>query len=898
MSHETLGLTLLHFSWQGTGLAAVAALLLHLLRQRTPQARYAVLVCALLGMALCPPITYLALGTGGDLARPGSMPAGAELAAPALRGETPAAADAAAAERSAGLPGSGPAERADGPAAAPGDGGRAPGAWSARLRPALPWIVAAWLVGVVLLSLRLVGGWLRLRRLGTRGASPAPDWLVAISRDLAARMRVPRPVRLALSARIGVPSVAGWLKPVVLFPVGALTGLTPAQIEAILAHEFAHIRRHDVLVNAVQTVVETLLFYHPAVWWLSRRIREQRERCCDDLAVALCGDARVYAGALLGLETLRGPRPAFAVAADGGSLLGRVRRLFQPDDSEAEMFPRWTAGFAAMTVALFLVVGSDLAGSDAGESVAAGAEAAAVTDDAVDGGDPTTGPAEDAGRGPVVEARGTNDRTRSDDPGRGQDARVSLPDTVIVHPGGGTLAERLEWARGTARSNGFGTYWVAWAVRPTPSLEGYIYSDRSRRVTTGGLSFRGTITGTLGDFNPGGLELASVVGDHPPNDVVVLLRLGRDGELSAARLSSFRLRVDTGGEPLVWLAGAPAAESVPLLVERYRAARDERLKEDLVTAVGVHDTPDVVVPVLIAWAESEEPEDVREQALEWLGAQPDPRSLDALVRATTRDPSRDVRAEAAETLGELDLPEATDALLRIARTHEERGVRQEAVEALGERREERVLDGLVDIVGTDPDPSVRREAVETIGELDSPRRAEVLETLIRDGQDPGIREEAIETLAEVVPRERALEVLRERLVGLSDRDVAHEAIEQIGELGGPEALAVLEDVIRTHPDERVREEAVEAFAEAGEGERVAALLLEVAGSDASDRVRDEALDGLLDMKGGAGIEGLIELARSGPTREIRIAAIEALAGSEDPRAAEALDALLRRDPPP
>ena len=108
--------------------------------------------------------------------------------------------------------------------------------------------------------------------------------------------------------RVDVPTVIGWLKPVVLLPASALAGLSPNQVEAILAHELAHIRRHDYLVNLLQTLVETLLFYHPAVWWLSRRIRAERENCCDDLAVSLCGDPVAYAAALAELEDLRGRR--------------------------------------------------------------------------------------------------------------------------------------------------------------------------------------------------------------------------------------------------------------------------------------------------------------------------------------------------------------------------------------------------------------------------------------------------------------------------------------------------------------------------------------------------------------------------------------------------------------
>src|SRR5205814_3969509 len=107
------------------------------------------------------------------------------------------------------------------------------------------------------------------------------------------------------SALVDSPCVLGWLKPIILVPISATTGLSPQQIEGILAHELAHVRRNDYLVNLAQTVVETVLFYHPAVWWISRTIRQEREHCCDDIAAQTAGDARGYARALVAMEELR-----------------------------------------------------------------------------------------------------------------------------------------------------------------------------------------------------------------------------------------------------------------------------------------------------------------------------------------------------------------------------------------------------------------------------------------------------------------------------------------------------------------------------------------------------------------------------------------------------------------
>jgi TonB family protein len=130
-----------------------------------------------------------------------------------------------------------------------------------------------------------------------------------------------------LSAVADCPSVVGWIEPVVLLPAATILGLTPQQLEAVLAHELAHILRYDYLVNMLQTVVETLLFYHPAVWWASARIRQERELCCDDLAVESCGDALCYARALTRLERLRAAAPRLALSSAGGPLLYRIQRL-------------------------------------------------------------------------------------------------------------------------------------------------------------------------------------------------------------------------------------------------------------------------------------------------------------------------------------------------------------------------------------------------------------------------------------------------------------------------------------------------------------------------------------------------------------------------------------------
>lgn len=195
------------------------------------------------------------------------------------------------------------------------------------LQPLLPWLVALWLAGVAILSTRLALGWLRIERVRRHSPRPADAaWQAALGR-MSARLGVTRVVRLVDSALVEVPTVIGWLRPVILLPASAVTGLSATQVEALLAHELAHIRRHDYLVNLLQTAIETLLFYHPAMWWVSLRIRQEREHCCDDLAIAACGDRAAYARALAVMEELRARPPALVAAASGGSLLERIRRI-------------------------------------------------------------------------------------------------------------------------------------------------------------------------------------------------------------------------------------------------------------------------------------------------------------------------------------------------------------------------------------------------------------------------------------------------------------------------------------------------------------------------------------------------------------------------------------------
>jgi beta-lactamase regulating signal transducer with metallopeptidase domain len=311
---------LAHFLWQGALVGLLLAGSLALLSRKSPSVRYAAAVGAMVLLLALPFATALWLA-----------PEGSATAAP----EPVAAAASAAPDRSS--------SSVDGAPLASEAAALSP---LLRLQPLLPWLLAFWLAGVAVLSFYNLGGLLQVHRLKVRGTRPVPERWEQVVADLRRRLGVQRAVRILESCAVPVPAVVGWLRPVVLVPASALTGLDPQQLEAVLAHELAHVRRHDSMVNLLQTVVETLLFYHPVVWWVSRVVRQEREHCCDDLAVAVCGDRLVYARALADLEGLRTPSPRLAMASDGGSLLARIRRLAGVPSGPSRR--SWMAGALAL----------------------------------------------------------------------------------------------------------------------------------------------------------------------------------------------------------------------------------------------------------------------------------------------------------------------------------------------------------------------------------------------------------------------------------------------------------------------------------------------------------------------------------------------------------------------
>jgi beta-lactamase regulating signal transducer with metallopeptidase domain len=287
---SSLTQALLDSLWQGALLALLAALLMGALGQRSAALKHAVGMVVLLAMALLPLATLISLLGAGSVT---TSTAPAVLAPHGI----------ATLELMAS---------------------------GAHLLGAPTWLPWLWFAGVIVMLLRLIGGGWMVRQLNRQAFTAlTPIWQVRVD-ALRRAMGIRREVAVRLLQSAGVPCTAHAWRPVIWLPVSLLTQLTADQLEALLAHELAHIRRLDWIWNGLQRVVEALLFYHPGMWWLSRRIRQERENACDDLAVAACGDAIVLAEALANLEKLRMSTRLFALSATGGSLMQRVTRLISP----------------------------------------------------------------------------------------------------------------------------------------------------------------------------------------------------------------------------------------------------------------------------------------------------------------------------------------------------------------------------------------------------------------------------------------------------------------------------------------------------------------------------------------------------------------------------------------
>jgi beta-lactamase regulating signal transducer with metallopeptidase domain len=323
---RTLGLVLLHFLWQGAALAALAAAALA--AARTASARYVIGVATLFLMVGAPLGTFLLLHATPVV----TAAADPSVSATPISQFGNLASHAALTHKESRF-------------------------FSAS---ALTYLVQLWFTGVMLLSLRAAGGLFLVARLRRRDTKPIAGELLDLCRKLQRRLGLTRAICYCESLHLDAPAVIGWFGPVVLLPLSALTGLSEGQLRTVIAHELAHIRRFDAFFNLFQVAAETLLFYHPAVWWLSERVRTERENCCDDVALSICGNPAEYARALALMEEWR-VAPSFAMAVNRGPLATRVARLLGMNKEGSDLRSAGLA-FGVLWIAVAVLAGNSLFG--------------------------------------------------------------------------------------------------------------------------------------------------------------------------------------------------------------------------------------------------------------------------------------------------------------------------------------------------------------------------------------------------------------------------------------------------------------------------------------------------------------------------------------------------------
>ena len=283
MNLTMLGWAVVHSLWQCTLLAGVAALVLSTLPDRRARARHLVAYATLIAMLVLPLATALA----------SADPMGESVRRPVMRAVDDAIGLQAVLETRA---------------------------W------VVPAAAALWIAGLMLYMVRVGREWRRAQQLQRLDLDDAGEPIQSVVTELQSRLSLHTSVNVHRSRRASVPMVLGWLRPVILLPTGTAASLAPRQLRAVLAHELAHVRRRDYLANLIQMAAETLLFHHPAAHWISRRIRTEREYCCDDVAVSVGADPADYARALAALDDARDDC-RMAVAAASGTLLDRIQRI-------------------------------------------------------------------------------------------------------------------------------------------------------------------------------------------------------------------------------------------------------------------------------------------------------------------------------------------------------------------------------------------------------------------------------------------------------------------------------------------------------------------------------------------------------------------------------------------
>jgi len=320
----SIALTLIHFLWQGVLIALALKTVLIFTSNKKSQLRYAFSSAAMVLNLILPIITFFIIY------KPGYLQLTQKLSHGSITGFQFTQSTSKQSE------------------------------WYANLVEYLPYLTIVWLCVISVLSLKLLIELYSVNQLPKHNTLAPDNGLLDRFKALSHQVGVQKVPRLLLSLNATVPMAIGWIKPIVLIPVGMLTGLTPAQLDMLLLHELAHIRRYDYIVNFVQSIVEIILFFHPCVLWVSNQMRNEREYCSDDIAVKHCGNPIAYAHTLADTASLCNKHrkhsiPKMAMAASGGDLTQRVLRLVNEHHcASSNLASKWMASLTILSILLLV----------------------------------------------------------------------------------------------------------------------------------------------------------------------------------------------------------------------------------------------------------------------------------------------------------------------------------------------------------------------------------------------------------------------------------------------------------------------------------------------------------------------------------------------------------------
>lgn len=325
---EATGWTIIHSLWQATLILALLALLLRMLRTRSAQIKYFIAYVSLIGMVIWSIITFV---QAYQYANEKQLLKTQILKDPTFVKELLKSESNGVAANQVNLN---------------------IVKTKVRIQRHFNTIWMIWLAGLVIFTIRLLGGYLYTQRLRRFQISPLPDEWLLILHDLMMKLNLSKPVSAFFSPLTCMPITLGVMKPVILFPVTALTGLSLKEAEAVIAHELAHIMRHDYLLNIIQSIIEIVFFYHPAIWMISRQIKSERENCCDNIAISVTGDKIAFAKALAAVQNHHHevyPQLSMAFSTKGNHILQRIKRI--------QKQPTMKTNFKEQIIAACIIIG-------------------------------------------------------------------------------------------------------------------------------------------------------------------------------------------------------------------------------------------------------------------------------------------------------------------------------------------------------------------------------------------------------------------------------------------------------------------------------------------------------------------------------------------------------------